>query len=185
MRNVALVLACFTLSSCTAFRESYPSRTATEQLLISNAAESAASQLKIRIPQDKHCFLDVTNFEGVDARYAISAIKQSLLQQGISIIDERSEADIIIEIRSGALSIDSKTRKIVFPPLPIERWLDIKEMPANYDTMQSKTDLGIAKFSAFAYDRHTGKLVAVADTVIGRSAKGRVILDQVFVTKRD
>lgn len=185
MRSVAFISALAMLAGCTTYRESYPVRTATEQLLISEAAESAAQQLKIRIPVGKKCFLDVTNFEGVDARYAISAIKQSLLQQGIAIVDERAESDVVIEIRSGALSIDSKTLKIIIPGLPLDRLTGFNPLPANYDTIQSKTDTGIAKFSAFAYDRHTGLLLAIADTVIGRSVKGRKMLDQVFVTKRD
>lgn len=167
MKLFVLSLA-IVLGGCATARESYPSRTATEQLLISQAADDAAYQLKLDIPKTRKCFLDTTNFDGVDAKYAVSAIRQNLLEQGIALMETRDLADTIIEIRAGALSIDSKGREILIPGIPFERLLPVA--PVNsVNKWAQKTDEGIAKVSAFAYDKASGKLLTVAHTVTGKS----------------
>jgi hypothetical protein len=181
MKLFALALS-IVLTGCATVRETYPSRTATEQLLISNAAEEAAIQIKIKIPVGRTCFLDTTNFEGVDAKYAVSAIRQKLLEQGIALMETRDLADTIIEIRAGALSIDSKGREITLPGLPVERILPIPT-PLSFNKWSHKTDEGVAKISAFAYDKKSGKLISVAETVVGRSVKKSVNGETVVVRR--
>ena len=181
MKKIALALTVL-LSGCATVRESYPSRTATEQLLISDAAEDAAGQPKLKIPGKQNCFLDTTNFEGVDAKYAVSAIRQKLMEQGIALMETRDLADVIIEIRAGALSIDSKGRQIALPGLPIDRILPVSN-PLTFNQWTSRTDLGIAKISAFAYYKKTGKLISVAETVIGKSERRRINGDTIPVRK--
>ena len=94
MKQIVLSLSIL-IAGCSTVRESYPTRTATEQLLISDAAEEAAHQFKISIPANRKCFLDTTNFEGVDAKYAVSAIRQQLLQAGVALMETRDLADVI------------------------------------------------------------------------------------------
>jgi hypothetical protein len=173
MKKIALVLSIL-LSGCATVRESYPSRTATEQMLISEATEDAARQLVVAIPANRLCYLDTTNFEGVDAKYAVSAIRQQLMIKGLAVIESRERADTIIEIRAGALSIDSKGRSLSIPGLKLNGILPIFNEPLSITQMSKKTDQGIAKFSAFAYDKATGRLIVVAQTVEGRSIRSRV-----------
>lgn len=181
MKQIALALSIF-LAGCATVRESYPSRTATEQLLISNAAEDAAVQLKIKVSKNRKCFLDTTNFDGVDAKYAVSAIRQKLLEQGIALMETREAADTIIEIRAGALSIDSKGRELTIPGLPFDRVLPVTS-PITINKWTQKTDEGVAKISAFAYDKKSGKLLSVAETVIGHSFR-KVINGKTVVVNR-
>ena len=181
MKRILLALTAL-LSGCATVRETYPSRTATEQLLISDAAEDAARQLKLKIPAKRNCYLDTTNFEGVDAKYAVSAIRQKLMEQGLALMETRELADTIIEIRAGALSIDSKGRQIALPGLPIDRILPVSN-PLTFNQWTSRTDNGIAKISAFAYDKKTGRLISVAETVIGHSERHRINGDTVPVRK--
>lgn len=180
MKQVVIALYMM-LAGCAATRESYPSRTATEQLLISEAADDAANRLKIALPADRKCFLDTTNFEGVDARYAVSAIRQKLMEQGIALMETRADADTIIEIRAGALSIDSEGRIILLPGIPAGQLLGIPT-PLSYNQWTRKVDHGIAKISAFAYDKASGHLIVVAETVVGKSQRGRLGGQQVVPT---
>src|SRR5690349_21333465 len=107
------------LPGCTTDRQTDPQRTATEQLLISTAADRAAESLALDIGSDRKAFLDATNFEGIDGKYAIAAIRNSLLRQGTHFVGDRKDADTIIEIRSGALSIDKHETLVGIPSLDI------------------------------------------------------------------
>src|SRR5690348_11771929 len=91
------------LSGCNTGRETEPQRTATEQLLISTAADRAAAAMALELGPDRKCFLDATNFEGIDGKYAVAAIRTSLLKKGTRFVLDQKQADTIIEIRSGAL----------------------------------------------------------------------------------
>lgn len=179
-----LLALCITLSGCVTARESYPSRTATEELLISDAAEAAAAKLKLNLSSTRKCFLDTTNFEGTDAKYAVSAIRQKLLEQGIALMETRDLADTIIEIRAGTLSIDSKGRQITLPAIPVDKLIPGITTPLSYNQWTQKIDEGVAKISAFAYDKKSGKLLTVAETVVGKSRRDRINGETVIVKKQ-
>lgn len=89
---------------------------------------------------------------------------------------------MIIEIRAGALSIDSKGRQITLPGLPIDKVLPVST-PLTFNQWTQKTDTGIAKISAFAYDKKSGKLISVADTVLGKSQRRKINSDVVIVKR--
>lgn len=157
--GLKLTVAALLLSSCTTVRSSDPQRTATEQLLISTAADHAAEALALDIPKGKRVFVDATNFEGYDSKYAIGAIRDHLLRTGQRLIDDRGKADVIVEIRSGALSVDDHAFLIGIPqinlPIPLAGQASIPEI-ALY---KRETEQGVAKFAATAYDAKQGGLV--------------------------
>jgi hypothetical protein len=180
-----VLAACLFLTGCaTASRDTYPIRSATEEMLISEAAEDAARQIIITIPKGRRCYLDTTNFEGLDGRYAVSAVRQKLLEQGIALMETRLEADTIIEIRTGVLSIDSIGKSIMIPAIPIGQIIPQITTPLSYNQWSRRRDEGIAKISAFAYDKKTGTLLSVAESVIGRSHRRRINGQQVVVSKQ-
>src|SRR3546814_15526696 len=56
-------VAFFALVGCTTERSSSPTRTATEQLLISTAADRAARNLALQMPRDKKLYIDTSNLD--------------------------------------------------------------------------------------------------------------------------
>lgn len=154
------------LSGCVTTRTTLPNRSATEQMLISEAAEAAAMAIHLKLPEGRRAFIDTTNFDGVDARYAISSIRQSLLQQGNAIVDSRDSSDTVIEVRAGALSIDNNTKMVGVPSINVPNLF----LPG-FQIMSRSRNTGVAKFSLFAYDRPTGKLIAVVAPVTGLSKR--------------
>lgn len=178
-----LVALSIALTGCTTVRESYPSRTATEQLIISEAADNAAKDFKLNIAKERTCYLDATNFEGVDAKYAVSAIRQKLMEQGIALLDKRDDADTIIEIRAGALSMDSRSKTLNLPGINVGSVIPIIPSPLNFNQLSRKVDEGMAKISGFAYDKKTGHLLSVAETVVGRSKRGRLNGQNIIVVR--
>jgi hypothetical protein len=77
-----------------------------------------------------------------------------------------AEADVIVEIRLGALSVDQMSRvlgvpRLVLPVAPTLTTVTIPELP-----LYSRRDrTGVAEFSLFAYRAVTGELVGVATPV--------------------
>lgn len=155
-----VALAVLAVAGCTTVRSSDPQRTATEQLLISTAADKAAESLTLDLPKNQLVFVDAQNFEGYDGKYAIGAIRDHLLRQGLRLTNDRSKAETIVEIRSGALSIDERSMLVGLPkleiPIPLAGTFSSPEI-AFY---KRETQQGIAKFAATSYDAKQGTLIS-------------------------
>ncbi|MEI9984530.1 MAG: hypothetical protein WDN69_15800 [Aliidongia sp.] len=108
MRSPALILLAAglagPLAACTTTVDTAPPRSASEELLISKAAEQAADALKLEIPAGTKLFVDATNFDGTDSKYAIGTIRDRLARQGAVLVDKKPDAQTVVELRSGALS---------------------------------------------------------------------------------
>jgi hypothetical protein len=137
------------LAACTTERASVPQRTATEQLLISTAADRAAADLSLSIPKGTRVFIDRQYFQGYDDGYALNAIRTQFLRQGLALVDDRAQAQAIVNVSSGALSTDEKSLLIGIPALqvpalPVGTSVSVPEI-ALFKTAQDK---GVAKFIA-------------------------------------
>jgi hypothetical protein len=179
-RNRAVaILFLFGLVACTSVTETNPPRSATEQLLISTAADRAAAKLAVKIPAKTPVFVDAGNFEGTDSKYAIAAIHDSLLKQNVYLVDDKKKAKIVIEIRSGALSIDKKQWLFGTPsfsvPIPLAGSTFTFPQIALYGT---ETQEGIAKFAFVSYDAENGALIQSEDPQYGfaRNTKKTVLI---------
>lgn len=153
-RAMLLVLP---LVGCNTLTTSNTSRTATEQLLISIAAERAAAKLRFPVAPGSKVFIDNSYFEGTDSKYATAAIRHRALQSGLYLVNDKKAADFIVEIRAGALSTSKRKFLIGIPsvtlPVPLaSNSLTIPEM-----ALYSKEDqTGVARFAFAAYDAKTG-----------------------------
>jgi hypothetical protein len=167
MLAVALALA---LGACSTERESSPPRTATEQLLISTAADRAMDGLDLSIAPGTKVFLNAENFEGTDSKYAIAAIRDHLLRKGAAIVADRAKAEAVVEIRAGALSIDESETLFGIPsydvPIPLASGtLKLPEV-ALY---KRKIRQGVAKIAATSYGTADGRLIDSAEPELGYS----------------
>jgi hypothetical protein len=182
---ILLGLAAAALMGCTTNRESDPPRTATEELLISAAADRAADALKLDMGKDKKIYIDASEVDGTDSKYAISAIRGSLLKQGAHLVEDRRNAETIVEIRVGVLSIDKHQMLIGLPsfniPIPLAGPFTTPEI-ALYKSEQQK---GIAKFGAFSYDAKEGRLIDAPAPVFGLSHMERQVVLLVSWSKDD
>ena len=107
-RVLAIVFVCLGLAACSTERTTTTGRTATEQLLISAAADRAAEVVALAVPPAKKTFVVADNFEAPqDGKYAIGAIRAAILARGAALVADRAQAEQIVEIRSGALGIDN------------------------------------------------------------------------------
>lgn len=165
----ALTLLCTALlCACTTSRSTAPLRTASEQLLISAAADRAASQLSLGIPKGTRIFVDSQFFQGYDQGYAVAAIRTQMLKNGMMLVDDRARAEAIVQVSSGALSTDQKSLLIGIPQLTVPYYpagnsVTVPEI-ALFKQAEEK---GVAKFVATGYDAKSGKLLATTDPRYG------------------
>jgi len=115
----ALLLSAVLVAGCTTARSTAPARTASEQPLISAAADRAASQLSLSIPKGTRVFVDTRYFQGYDDGYAIAAIRTQMLKSGLMVVDDRPQAEAVVMVSSGALSTDQKSPLIGLPQLTV------------------------------------------------------------------
>ncbi len=171
MRLFALLVVVLIAGACSTTRDTLPARAATEQLLLSAAVDRAARQLTLAIPRDMKVYVDSQYVEGYDSKYATGAIRDSLLKQGVRLINTRSDADAIVEARVGALSIDERRRLLGIPdtelPVPLAGQLRLPEI-ALFKKHQWK---GVAKLAVTAYDAKTGLLIDSSGPQYGASDK--------------
>ena len=168
---VSVILLCAALlPGCTTSRSTAPLRTASEQLLLSAAADRAAAQLSLGIPKGTRIFVDTRYFQGYDDGYAIAAIRTQMLKNGLMLVDDRLQAEAVVQVSSGALSTDQKSLLIGLPQLtvpyiPVGNSVTVPEI-ALFKQAEEK---GVAKFVATGYDAKTGKLLATTDARYGFS----------------
>ena len=168
--SLGLALAVTALvAACTTERRTAPSRTASEQLMLSSAVDRAVQNLSLEVPHGALVFVDASWFEGTDSRYAVAAIRERLLRRGARLTANREQADMVVEIRSGALSIDENALVVGIPqmdvPVPLAGTFALPEIALfKRDRRQ-----GVAKFAAVGYDARTGELISVSDMDVGFS----------------
>ncbi len=163
------ILLLAVLAGCSTERETEPARTATEQLLFSTAAERAADQLVFQLPEGTKVFVDGTYVEGTDSKYLLSTIRDRILRRGNDLVDSKALADIVIEPRVGAMSIDRDRTLVGTPefgiPVPLAGPVEFPEIAFfKRDTRQ-----GVIKVAATAYNARTGLLIQSLDPVYGFS----------------
>jgi hypothetical protein len=153
--SVALAAGCGTT------RMTDTQRTATEQLLVSNAIDQAVGQLDVRPLAGKPVYFDPQYLDGtVDRGYLISSLRQHLLANGCQLLEERSRAAYVVEARSGGVGTDRHSLLVGIPQTTVPAILpgqptQIPEIPFAKKTDQN----GVAKVALFAYNRQTGQPV--------------------------
>jgi len=167
--TVFLAAVCLFVSGCTVTTATNPPRSAVEQLLISTAADRAIYSIALTNFTDEKVFLDTTYFDSYDSKYVIGTIRDALSRVGAMLMAGPTNCDIIIEARSGALSIDASETLIGIPnmgvPVPLSGALQIPE----FALYKSQSQYSTAKIVLLAYDAHSRVHVFSSGSMVGRA----------------
>ena len=141
---------------CTSRRVSYPPRTATEQLLLSTATDRALAQVNLSIFCGRSVYVDFTYFDSYDSKYVEGEIRDAFNRAGALLVADAKSADIIVEARSGADSIDNSSFFFGIPriPLPIPSTAETPVIP-QIAFYSRDSDHSYAKFGLLAYSKKT------------------------------
>jgi hypothetical protein len=157
------------LAGCTTIKTTDPARAATEQLLLSTAADKALQSADLAIFAGRKIFLDATYFDAYDSKYVLGTIRDALSRAGALVQENLTNSDIVIEARSGAFSIDSADSLFGLPaaavPVPLAGSLSIPEV-AFYGSHDQHS---FAKIALLAYARQSRAHVYSSGPLDGQS----------------
>lgn len=168
VRTLAAVAALMALGACAQVSQTNPGRTATEQLLLARASDKALEGLDLPLAKEARVFVDDTYFRVENSQYAVSATRAALSEAGHALANDRGAADVIMEMRAGAYSLEQMRRVFGMPPLavPINENLNVVSLPEL--SIYSRRDrIGVVEFSAFLYDARTGAPLGALSPMIG------------------
>ena len=164
----AWVLA-LVVAGCATPRTTDTPRTATEQLLLSAAADYALPKMDLSPLAGKKVYLDTSNFEGTDKGYVIGAVAGRLNAQGAHIAPSAEKADAILALHCGALSTDRGDFLLGIPvlevPLPFGGTIKTPELALLKRTHR----VGIVKLGGHAHDAATGEHLLSVGPLDGQS----------------
>ncbi len=160
-----LLVVCAILPAigCGTTRTSNTVRTATEQLLISDAIDRAVQSINFSKLAGQAVYFDERHlYEVVDDGYLISSLRQHLLASGCILKDDREQATFIIEPRAGAIGTDNDELLFGIPATNLPQMALVPGLPAavpEVPIIKRRHQRGIAKIAVFAYRRDTGEPV--------------------------
>ena len=134
-------------------------RTATEQLLVSEAIERAVMKIDVRPLAGQSVFLDTAFLDDVDdGKYLTSALRHQLMASGCLLAKDRDSATVVVEARAGTIGTDRSSVVLGMPATSVTVNGNTTTTPELAMAKRSE-QRGVAKLSVYAYERETGRPV--------------------------
>jgi hypothetical protein len=158
-----------------------PPRTASEQFLMSTAASKAIDQLSAAALRDRKVFVEMRYLTAAtqpsdDFSFLVGALRSKLLLSGVRLVDDRKQAQIILEVRAGGLGIDRQDSLIGIPSIVFSTagTAGVSQIPlATPEVAIVKTirQQGFASVAIVAYWNDTGELVSTSGPFLGKTLR--------------
>ncbi len=161
--GMMLLMAAAATVGCGTTKWSDSPRTATEQLLVSDAVDRAISEIDFSALEDCSVFLD-TRFIAttLDQNYVTSTLRQHMLASGCVIKDKAEDCEFVVEVRAGALGTN---RNDVLVGVPATNLPNVAGLPTGAAAIpeialsKRTSQQAVCKIAVFAYDRMSGEPV--------------------------
>lgn len=165
-----------TIAGCATVRVTDPPTTATEQFLLSTAASRAVAQLSVQGLRDRKVWLDFTYFNAPQSAFVVGELRAMLLLNGVRLLSDRADADIILEARSGGVGVDRREFLVGLPSIPIPNSASSSTLGAVASTpelaiVKNTRQRGFASVAYVAYWAKTGEVVFASGPFTGRSLR--------------
>lgn len=174
--TAALIFSCLSVAACTTVRQTQPSQTAREQLMLSTAADLASAQIKPNLPRGNAIYVDTSEFSDnseYKTKYAIAQIRSQLLADGYKLVGSADKADTIAQVSNGALSIDQADIFFGMPSIPLPIPLTGTVQTPQVAVYHKARRTGVAKFGVAFYSAKTGDMQDIVGPVYGFSHDDR------------
>lgn len=147
-----------TLCGCGTMKTTNTKRTATEQLIVTDAVDRAIDEIDFSVLANRSVFLDTSSLpSGEDSNYLASSIRQQILGCGAFLKEKKDEADYVLEVRAGALGTDEQQIIYGIPELTVPTFVGAATMTIPEISVAKKVgQRATAKVAMFAYNRKTG-----------------------------
>lgn len=163
---------------CATIRVTDPPRTATEQMLLTGAAQAAVEQLSADAMRDRVVYVDTTYLTTAwqtapELSYMIGEFRSRLLKGGARLAPTRDKAQIIIEVRSNGVGVDRLEFLLGIPPIGLSAIAGAvggsAAVTPELAILKSTRQYGFASVAFVAYWADTGELLASSGPFVGRT----------------
>ena len=163
--SVLYGLLALSLAGCATTKTSNTARTATEQLLISNAVDQALDKIDFRAFQGHTVFLDDRYVDCTDKQYVIASVRHRILHQGAILVTKPEEAEVLVEMRTGVVGTDIADSFLGIPEVTVPGMLTLPEVRV----LTRQVQTGTAKLGIVAVDAQTKEVLGEGGMTLARS----------------
>ena len=153
------------LTGCTSTITSNTSRTAKEQMLLSDAVERSISKVDFSALLGQHVFVEEKYLECVDKPFVVGSVRHHVMRSGACLVDSSTEADVVMELRSGGVGTDTSEAYLGTPEIALPGMLTVPEIRL----AERKTQFGFAKLGMVLYDAKTRELLGDGGLTLSQS----------------
>ncbi|HEV3340721.1 MAG TPA: DUF6655 family protein [Pirellulales bacterium] len=148
-------------------KESDTARTGVEQLLISTAVDRTLDKVTLTPIRGAKVFVEEKYLDCTDKNYVIVSLHQRVMREGCTLVDKADDADVILEVASGAVGTDRNDLFLGIPPIPLAMPSPVS-IPkiAVYERARA---MGTAKLRILAYDAKTRKPIVDSGAALARA----------------
>lgn len=155
------------LAGCATTKSSDTARTGIEQMLISSATDQALNKVNFEPIRHAKVYVETKYLDCVDKNYIIVALHQRLMRNGSTLVDKPEDAQVILEVASGAVGTDRQEFFVGIPQIPLPPPSPISIPKLELFTRGRAT--GTAKLTVIAYDAKTRQPVVDASNTLARA----------------
>jgi hypothetical protein len=139
---------CGLMEGCATSKQSNTARTATEQLLISNAVDQSLNKIDFTPLAGSAVFVEEKYIDCVDKGYIVGSIRHKLLLAGATLAAKPDEAEAIMEVRSGAVGTDVSSSYLGIPGFTAPGMIGIPDIKVvTHDSQKAVAKIGIMVYS--------------------------------------
>jgi len=155
-----LALSVSGISGCASASTSNTARTSVEQLLLANAVDQSLDKCNFSSFNGQNVFLQEKYVDCVDKNYVIASTRHRLLRAGAKLVDAPDKADVVVEMRTGAVGTTSANSFIGTPQLTLPGMVSIPEIKI----AERRRQQAVAKLGLVAYDPKTNEVLGTGGT---------------------
>jgi hypothetical protein len=161
---------------CATIRVTDPGRTATEQFLMSQALSDSIQSLSITPLRDRPVFIDVSFLSGhttQESSFLVAELRSKMLLDGVRLVEHRTDAQVIVEVRSGGIGIDRLEFLLGIPAIVIPGATadGVPVATPELAIIKETRQYGFASVSLVAYWRDSGEIVSSSGPYVGRTSR--------------
>jgi hypothetical protein len=182
---LSLLLTFGGAGGCATIRVTDPTRTATEQFLLSEATRKAVDQLSAETLRDRKLFIDTSYlitaaYPTPENLFLVAELRNKLLMGGVRLVQKREESQVVLEVRSGGIGIDRLEYLLGIPSVYLSNLGNSDATRFAGGSGAATPELAIIKNTkqkgyagvAFAaYWSDTGELVSSSGPFVGRTLR--------------
>lgn len=159
-------------------------RAGTEQLLLTGTSDRAVESIDFRPLAGARVYLDPSSIKAADSGWVIFSLRRAMARQCLLLVDDKKEAQVIVEAALGAYGTDEVDTRWTLPFLvsPVSLPFTTAGLSPQSLSRANRQD-AVVKLALIAYDAKSRHLVWESGTVLQAQALDRKFIGAANVSR--